>query len=336
MTNKKKRMSQVELIRQQFMDRLVAIAESVFTWTLPKGCSSWFLERTLLFQGTACVSFIPEIDDWVTSAYTPTSKYPGYDIVQEIIKPIHTLDIQLYEQNMSSVDSFIDNNGVFDFYGNPKGAFCFGVNGTCWKPSSFCIVWDNYNRKPLVRSIMMYSDMLTAVWCTMTNNLRQQNTPFLVQCPTNMTDKLQAFFDSYFSFSPVVSVRAGNDIDLIKVSPLTTQYMGDKLMDLYLSIWKEALNTFGVSSSREKRERLITAEAAQDREGDRITLASRLLPRMDAVKYLNSNFNLGVKVEMSQYVRTAEEELKFLLEEAEGGLLDGKLQREPTGNSSEE
>lgn len=257
---------------RDYLDRFQKIALSMFEWVgLPESMNSRALERALYFDGQAAF---------------------------------------LFDENYGFINTRCCSNGNINIYGLPTSLNCYAntyhtnrklYTGLKDEENGDCIlVMNNWERTPTFSTLQLFAYRLTEVENTIFVNVKAQKTPVLLLIDENQRLTLQNLYEQYDGNKPVI-FGDKNQIDPNMIRSINTQapYLADKLMEYKKQIWNEALTFLGINNiSEEKKERLITDEAAQNNELINLNLQSLLAPREQACKEFNERYgkNISVKV----------------------------------------
>ena len=97
---------------------------------------------------------------------------------------------------------------------------------------------------------------------------------------------------------PVIFGDSNLDIKSLSVLKTDAPFVSDKIYDLKVKIWNEALTYLGVSNiNSTKKERMITDEVIRNQGGTIASRYSRLESRRIAVKKINKMFGLNITVD---------------------------------------
>lgn len=254
-------------IYQYYRERLINLALSQFEWHgLPETCDRLYFERTLLFNGTAAMYKPKDTDFWLTTGYTYNSK----------------------GKNMVNV------------YGYPVSIMGYGANATNIETDEWEILFDNMTMTSLMPKIDLYARLLWECHCTFRNNLRQQNTPYIVATNRNKSLSFKNLFNRIFGFDPVIEVKDSLNIeDEVKVFNINKEYIGNDLLDSLKVIWNEACHMLGITGETTKKERVLNDELCMNRMQDTITMSSRLLTRMEFCNKMNERHELPYEMSVN-------------------------------------
>ena len=105
------------------------------------------------------------------------------------------------------------------------------------------------------------------------------------------------FRSKYEGNQPVIVGDKNLDDNGIQVLKTDAPYVGDKLTDLKVQIWNEALTYLGIPNvSFNKRERMIKDEVQRTQGGVVASRFSRLKAREEACEQINTMFGLDLSV----------------------------------------
>lgn len=246
-----------------YRERLINLALSQFEWHgLPETCDRLFFEKSLLYNGKACMIKPTGTDFWLSVDY-------------------------IYKGNL-------------DVYGYPTAIRGVGygshslIEGDEWE-----ILFDNMTWASLIPKIDLYARLLWEVHNTYRSNLQQQITPYLVLTTRNESLSIKNLFNRILGFQPVVEVKNSFDKDSIQTLDTRVDFKGTELLDNLKVIWAEALSMLGITAETTKKERLLNNEITIDRQEDIISLNSRLLNRVDFCNKMNKKYGFDLSVNIS-------------------------------------
>lgn len=88
------------------------------------------------------------------------------------------------------------------------------------------------------------------------------------------------------------------DITGLKAISTEAPYVADKIFELKTQLWNEVLTVLGITNlNLQKKERLITDEAASANGATVASRYSRLEARKQAAEQINAMFNLNISVD---------------------------------------
>lgn len=258
---------------QSYKERLINLALSQFEWHgLPDTVDRRYMEMKLLEAGSVAW-YVPEgLSDWWCTGW------------------LHA-------------------NGTFDAYGYPTQIRGLDFNGRNIEVSQFKLLYDNMSRVPLMPKLDIYAKRLYEADQTFRQNLRMQNTPFMVATSKEELLSVKNIFKRVFSFDPVVEIKnSAFDIDkAVKTLDMKVPFIGKELLEVRQTLWADALSMLGITSETTKKERLISDEIAINRQEDTISLNARLLTRVELCNWMNEKHDMELSVNLSEtVVSTAE------------------------------
>lgn len=168
------------------------------------------------------------------------------------------------------------------------------------------LIWNNLMHIPSTMDIEMYARRLYNYDNIIDTNVNAQKTPILIKCTENERITLVNMYQQYDGGVPVIFAdKFGNTENGFTVLKTDAPYVADKIYQLKMDIWNEAMTFLGVANeSVQKKERLIKDEVQQSQGG---TLASRypgLVARQQACDQINAMFNLNVSVKFREDIDT--------------------------------
>ena len=202
--------------------------------------------------------------------------------------------------------------GRWDIYNNPIDRRAYATNGLNWNrtPDDSVIIFNNYQRTNMINDIISAAEQLAEIERSITVNAKAQKHPITLVCDENTRLAMKNIYQKYEGNEPVIIVDKKSLGDS-KITVLDTgaPYVCDKLYQLKVDIWNEALTMIGVpNSAYQKKERMLSDEVQRLNAGTFASRYSRLMARRDAAKKINDMFNLNIEVNYREY--SGGEELK--------------------------
>lgn len=294
-------------IYNYYYERLVNIALAQFDWKgLPDTCDRLYLEKTLLFRGTASIYKAKETDLLLSTGYLPTG---GDDNITNA-----SIDAYLDYSNPLTEKTYnnLFNKKNFNVYGYPAHIIGIGFNAEQIKTDEWVILYDNMSQTSLINKISLYAILMAETHMSFRTNLKQQNTPYIVETDAKTRLSIENLFNRTFGAQPVIQVTPGLDKDAISVLDLRVDFKSTQYLEILDALWEEAIQMLGISTPSNKKERLITNEIDMDKQEDIVTLNSRLLNRREFAEKCNAEFGTNISVNM---VKFEDEELEIDLPE---------------------
>ena len=244
-----------------YEDMLTEIALSRFEWNgLPDSCDERYLERALFFNGQAV--------------------YCRDEVMGDL-----TLKVTL--------------GGRLGVYGIPVEYQGYGDNGYTIKldPTNSVLIFNNYKRKPTFQVIQNYAMRLYELDRTIDVNCNAQKTPVLIVCDENERLSFENLYTQYEGNRPVIFGKKGLSVENFEVLKTDAPYVSDKLYNLKVNIFNEALTLLGISNvSIEKRERLVSDEINKAMGGTFANRMAYMSMREKAVENINKMFGTNIEV----------------------------------------
>lgn len=245
-----------------YYNRLLEIATTSIKWeNLPKEIDERFLEYTLATQGMAVF-----FKDDVLDKYVALTTMIG---------------------------------GTLSIYRVPNTRQAYATNGyrQSLNEKNSVLIFNNYLRTNILPELQYYAYKLYNIDRTIDININGQKTPILLLCDENERLAVENMYLEYTGNMPVIhGYKNSVNYDTIKAIPTPAEYNADKLYDLKLQIWNEALTFLGVANTMQfKRERVLQSEM-QVAQGQVIASRNtRIRMRQQAADQINEMFGLNIK-----------------------------------------
>lgn len=247
----------------QYYNRLMELSMSMFEWkNLPDTVDERYLELGLFSSG--CMVFFK--DDVIGELALNMTYQGGFDVYGE---PTRRRAYSRYNQFQTTLDK---DNSV--------------------------IIWNNMLRTNSALDVQMFAYRLYNLDRIVDINANAQKTPVLITCDEKQKLTMKNLYTQYEGNYPVIF--GDNNLDIKSLSVLKTDapFVSDKIYDLKVKIWNEALTYLGISNiNTTKKERMITDEVIRNQGGTIASRYSRLESRRRAVKKINKMFGLNITVD---------------------------------------
>ncbi len=245
-----------------YLQRLIELSISSFEWNnLPLSVDSRYIEMTLLQSGQAV--------------------YFRDDVLGDLC-----------------LDCLASGN--FDVYGNPvkrRGYSKYNNYSIELDESNSVIIWNNMLRKSSYNQLRLFALRLYNLDRIIDVNCNGQKTPILVQGTDKQRLTLLNLYKEYDGNAPFIFGDKNLDLNSLKVLQTGAPYVSDKIYEMKVNIWNEALTFLGISNlSVNKKERLITDEVQRNQGGTIASRYSRLQSRKDATAKINAMFGTNIEV----------------------------------------
>lgn len=246
----------------QYVNRLVELSISMFEWeNLPDSVDSRYIELGL-FNNGSMIYFNDELMGDLCLNCVSQSKLDVYG------EPIER----------RAFSSYNNYNMILD-------------------KSNSVIIWNNLLRTNSTLDVEMFAKRLYNLDRIIDVNANAQKTPILLQGNVKQRLTLLNLYKEYDGNSPVIFGDTNLDVNPIKVLTTNSPYIADKIYQLKVQIWNEALTYLGISNINSvKKERMITDEVARNQGGVVASRYSRLVARQEACKKINKMFGTNISV----------------------------------------
>lgn len=245
----------------QYYNRLTELAISMFEWkNLPSSVDERFLELTLFSDGMA-VFFKDDILDYLC--------------LQCMI------------------------GGNLDVYRVPKYRKAYATNGynNTLNENDSVIIFNNMLRTNSMLDIQMFSQRLANLDRAIDVNANAQKTPVLVQCDENQRLTMKNLYMQYDGNEPFIFGDKSLNTNGLKVLKTDAPYVADKLYQLKIQYWSEALTYLGISNANvQKKERMLQDEVQINQGGVIANRYPRLEARRQACEKINEMFGTNISV----------------------------------------
>lgn len=247
----------------QYYNRLMELSMSMFEWkNLPDTVDERYLELGLFSSG--CMIFFK--DDVIGELALNMTYQGGFDIYGE---PTRRRAYSRYNQFQTTLDK---DNSV--------------------------IIWNNMLRTNSALDVQMFAYRLYNLDRIVDINSNAQKTPVLITCDEKQKLTMKNLYMQYEGNYPVIFGDSNLDIKSLSVLKTDAPFVSDKIYDLKVKIWNEALTYLGISNiNTTKKERMITDEVIRNQGGTIASRYSRLESRRRAVKKINKMFGLNITVD---------------------------------------
>lgn len=260
-----------------YLSRLMELAMSMFEWkNVPESIDTRFLELTLFSDGQAVFFKDEEMDKFLA--------------LQCII------------------------NGRLDVYRVPINRRAFAVNGYQRNLTNkdSVIIYNNFLRTNSYQMCVLYAKKLYNLDRIIDVNANAQKTPVLIT--VDETQRLTALnaYKEWDGNQPVIYGDKALDPNLLRVLKTDAPYVSDKIYQLKVQYWNEALTYLGISNLNvQKKERLVADEVVRSQGGTIASRYSRLEARREACRKINVMFGLDMDVDYREDFREADDEIMF-------------------------
>lgn len=191
--------------------------------------------------------------------------------------------------------------GNLDIYDLPVNRRAFSNNGyqANRNNSNSVIIWNNQMRNNMYIKLREFSEDLYELDNIIMINAKAQKTPLMILSDEKQRLTLKNLYLKYDGNQPFIFGNK-NDLNPNTIQAMNTNapYIADKIYDLKVKIWNEALTFLGIPNiSITKKERMITDEVMRSQGGVLASRFSCLNARKQACDEINRMFNLNIDVE---------------------------------------
>ena len=259
---------------RQYYNRLVELAVSMFEWkNLPETVDPRFLELALFTDGKA-VFFYDEVLGYLALRCAAAGTWDVYNV------PIQR---RAYATNSYQKELTIDDS---------------------------VIIFNNQLRTNSILDIEMFAMRLYNLDRAIDVNANSQKTPILITCSEQQRLTILNLYKEYDGNQPVIFGEKSLDRDSLKAINTEAPFVGDKLYQLKIQYWNEALTYLGISNvNYQKKERMISDEVMRSMGGVIANRYSRLNARKQACEMINDMFGLDIDVEYRDDFREIDDEI---------------------------
>lgn len=272
----------------QYYNRLTELAISMFEWKgLPPTIDERFLELTLFSDGMA-VFFEDET--------------LGYLCLQCMI------------------------GGNLDVYRVPKYRKAYATNGynNALNENNSVIIFNNMLRTNSMLDVQMFSQRLANLDRAIDVNANAQKTPVLIQCDENQRLTMKNLYMQYDGNEPFIFGDKSLNTAGLKVLKTDAPYVADKLYELKVQYWNEALTYLGISNVNVmKKERMIQDEVQRNQGGTIASRYPRLEARRQACKKINEMFGTEISVDYREDYQIFNKEMDTVISDTTGNTDGG-------------
>ena len=203
-------------------------------------------------------------------------------------------------------------NGPFNIYNIPINRRAYAANGynRQLNEKDSVIIYNNYLHTNSMLDVRMFAKRLYNLDRTVDVNVNAQKTPVLIICDEQQRLTMKNLYMKYEGNEPFIyGDKNLNPNEAIKSINTGAPYVADKIYQLKVQIWNEALTYLGISNvNTQKKERMISDEVMRNQGGVIASRYSRLEARRDAVKKINEMFDLDIEVNYRDDYREADDE----------------------------
>lgn len=202
-------------------------------------------------------------------------------------------------------------SGPFDLDDIPKRRVAYAKNGYRKEldETNSVVIYNNYLRKPSCYTVNHYAGMLSDLEESVVVNCKAQKTPVAIICEENERLSMINLYEQYDGNYPFIFGQKNLNLGNIKSISTGAPFVADKLYQIKMQIWNEALTHLGISNiSYQKKERLVSDEVIRNMGGTIASRYSRLEVRRDAVEKIKDMFQINIEVDFREDFRQTDDE----------------------------
>lgn len=187
--------------------------------------------------------------------------------------------------------------GPFDVYNIPLNRTAYAANGyqNHLDETNSVIIWNNLLHTNTFPLIQRKAKQLYEIDNIIRVNVKAQKTPVLITCDEDSLLTLKNIYMKYEGNQPVIFGAKSINPNDIKSINTGAPYISDKLYQLKMQYWGEALTILGVPNNNpQKKERLINKEMLSSQGAIIANRYSRLKARQNACEEINKMFGLNI------------------------------------------
>lgn len=210
--------------------------------------------------------------------------------------------------------------GEFDLDDIPKKRVAYAKNGYRKElnETNSVIIYNNYLRKPSCYTVNHYANRLADLENAIDVNCKAQKTPVAIICDENERLSMENLYAKYEGNYPFIFGERDLDLKGIRAIQTGAPFVADKMFQIKMQIWNEALTHLGISNiSYQKKERLVSDEVIRNMGGTIASRYSRLEVRRDAVDKIKDIFGIEISVDFREDFRQTDDE-NIITNESEG------------------
>lgn len=203
-------------------------------------------------------------------------------------------------------------SGPYDLDDMPKRRIAYSKNTNYKKEldeSNSVVIFNNYLRIPSCYTVDHYASLLSDLEESIAVNCKAQKTPVAILCNENERLSMQNLYEQYDGNYPFIFGQKELNVKDIKAISTGAPFVADKLYQIKMQLWNEALTYLGISNiSYQKKERLVSDEVIRNMGGTIASRYTRLEIRREACDKIKKMFNVEVGVDYREDFRQTDDE----------------------------
>lgn len=276
---------------EDVFNRNVGMLASSFKWTgLPDTVDEFFFEKTLLFNGMACILDDPNTGSKLGLPCVPASPmnlYYEHTVYRAISLGYSQPFLAYTHYNKNMIENVSFNAGATIDEKTVKGAVCF----------------DNIEVYPMINTLMMYTDKIVDCMRAIDVVAKLMKTPRLIETDEASKTAIQSALR--YVDENIIAVYARKDIaKAIKDSQSIETGASPQILDIlwahYNNLYSAFYTAFGINNlnTNDKKERLLTNEIESNDEAININIQHRLEQRKHFCENYKAAFGGTIDVEL--------------------------------------
>ena len=203
-------------------------------------------------------------------------------------------------------------SGPYDLDDMPKRRVAYSKNTNYKKEldeTNSVVIFNNYLRIPSCYTVDHYASLLSDLEESIAVNCKAQKTPVAILCNENERLSMQNLYEQYDGNYPFIFGQKELNVKDIKAISTGAPFVADKLYQIKMQLWNEALTYLGISNiSYQKKERLVSDEVIRNMGGTIASRYTRLEIRREACDKIKKMFNVEVGVDYREDFRQTDDE----------------------------
>ena len=206
-------------------------------------------------------------------------------------------------------------------YRIPKRRRAYAINGYQKKldEKDSVIIYNNMLHTNSILDVQMFAKRLYNMDRAIDVNVNAQKTPILIKCSEQERLTMMNLYKEYDGNAPVIYGDKALNVNGFEVLRTDAPWVGEKLYELKIRYWNEALTFLGISNNgAQKKERMIADEVIRAMGGTIASRYSRLESRRHACEQINEMFGLDMWVDYREDYREIDDEVVISGESGSG------------------
>lgn len=203
-------------------------------------------------------------------------------------------------------------SGPYDLDDMPKRRMAYSKNTNYKKEldeTNSVVIYNNYLRIPSCYTVDHYASMLSDLEESIAVNCKAQKTPIAILCNENERLSMQNLYEQFDGNYPFIFGQKELNVKDIKSINTGAPFVADKLYQIKMQLWNEALTYLGISNiSYQKKERLVSDEVIRNMGGTIASRYTRLEIRREACDKIKKMFGVEVEVDYREDFRQTDDE----------------------------